>query len=349
EEGWQLVQLLEDYKYSLLNEEELIKIEKRTHNLDFYLKKIKRQLLEMGGELAVKRASQDPLLINKLIWEKLKNQQTGPFQIHPRRGRLWDLHENHILLIGSPSFPSSQREKTKKMLDFLEKTKEKITQKFPSQPIHIHCIGGHIGALENTQILRQDGSIAMILVTLALGILGFFFFQRKYFIPLMFLPPFFGITFGLACFVLLKKPISLIALGCGSLLVGITVDYGIHFLYHLDSHPNTKGNQVLKNLFLPLIMGAITTSLAFGCLLTSSIPALRQIGLLALFGILGAYLFTLFLFPLLLDPFINRKNSPKATSKNFQNYLVTFFQKHRTSLLFAYLVLLLCLLPGLSF
>ena len=88
-------------------------------------------------------------------------------------------------------------------------------------------------------------------------LLGFLVFRRRLFVILIFLPAAFGLTLAAGVIALWDPFFSAIALGCGTVLVGIAVDYGVLLLYHLDNVETgrTKRKQVLRALVFPLVMG----------------------------------------------------------------------------------------------
>ena len=63
---------------------------------------------------------------------------------------------------------------------------------------------------------------------------------------LIFVPTMVSLAFTGALAALTGQKISAIALGCGALLVGITVDFGIHILFHADTLGTAHAGKIIK-------------------------------------------------------------------------------------------------------
>lgn len=104
---------------------------------------------------------------------------------------------------------------------------------------------------------------------------------------------------------------STIALGIGSVLLGIIVDYALYF-YSVYS---AKGDirKVIRDLSLSIIMCSVTSATAFFSLLFVKSQVLRDLGLFAGFSILGAALFSLTVLPHLVRMERTRKRMRRKT------------------------------------
>jgi predicted exporter len=78
-------------------------------------------------------------------------------------------------------------------------------------------------------------------------------------------------------------------------ILGIAVNYSLHFLAHLKHTPDIK--TVIKDLVWPLTIGSTTTVLAFFCLRFANAAVLRDVGLFAGFSLIGAALCALIFLP----------------------------------------------------
>src|SRR5690606_1057838 len=121
--------------------------------------------------------------------------------------------------------------------------------------------GGPAVAAGNAQQMKQD-TILTLSITLALLLLQTLYVFRKKLVPfLLMLPVLFGGLFGLALTMLLQGSISIIALGTGAIILGIAIDFSVHFMSHARQHPNMEDN--VRTLVFPLTLGAFTTIAAF--------------------------------------------------------------------------------------
>ncbi len=261
-------------------------------NINRRLATLKRQLIEPSGLFLRETIMHDPLNINGLILKKLAALKDETSGIQMKSGRIWSSDGNHLLMIASPVFPAVDTVQGKKMIAFLNSTRNSLL-KNRSPGVHIRYSGVHIATLHNSSVIQKDVKKTIAVLSIAIVVVGFLFFSRKLFICLVFLPTTFSLTFSLAVLSLIDPYVSAIALGCGAVLIGITVDFGIHILYLVDntaSNDNTPAH-VVRKLYKPLTIGAVTTITAFMSLMFSSLPGQRQMGLYASLGVMTAAIF----------------------------------------------------------
>ena len=93
-----------------------------------------------------------------------------------------------------------------------------------------------------------------------------------------------------------KDSISIIVLGIGSVIIGIAVNYPLHFLDHLREESDQR--QALKEMVPPLLTGNITTVAAFLCLVWLDATAMRDLGAFGALMLIGTIMFVLIFLPL---------------------------------------------------
>ena len=91
-------------------------------------------------------------------------------------------------------------------------------------------------------------------------------------------------------------PWSIIVVGIGSVIVGIAVNYPLHYLDHIKQEPNKR--EALKDVIQPLVIGNITTVAAFACLVFVKAEAMRDLGLFGALTLVGTILFVMVFLPL---------------------------------------------------
>ncbi len=215
----------------------------------------------------------------------------------------------------------------------LERIKENLEREYPG--IKIDFYGSVPVAIANTRQIREDIKLTVSIALVLLVFLMLFFFQRLRNILLIFLPAFIGGIIALFAFSFFKPEISALSLAIGSVLLGITVDFSLHFLTHHKHSGLTK--KTLKDVSEPIIMSGFTTTSAFLCLIFISSPALRDLGIFAAIAVIGAAIGALLFIP-------HFSKTKKSTDKKL--YKHTFIEKfasfefHKIKpLLFAILVL----------
>jgi 1-acyl-sn-glycerol-3-phosphate acyltransferase len=105
----------------------------------------------------------------------------------------------------------------------------------------------------------------------------------------------FGALFSLALISLIKGSVSVIAIAAGSIVMGIAVNYSLHYFVHLRHTANIR--DTIRDLAKPMTVGSATTVLAFLGLQFVNASLLKDVGLFAGFSLIGAMLFSLIFLP----------------------------------------------------
>jgi len=126
----------------------------------------------------------------------------------------------------------------------------------------------------------------------------------------VFLPVIFGALMALGFMGIFIGEVSAIALGIGSVLLGISVDYAIHILSHFRQ--NSDKSILFRDVATPIIMSSLTTSSAFLSLLFINSKALNDLGVFAAISVFSAALFSLIILPHL----IKNKRTKKVQRRN---------------------------------
>jgi predicted exporter len=100
--------------------------------------------------------------------------------------------------------------------------------------------------------------------------------------------------------------LHLVTLVFGASLIGVAVDYSLHFLTHSGSSVTMAGadsssvkTPPLKFLLPGLLLALATSLVGFGSLLQASLPGLRQMAVFSMVGLVSAWLFVVVMFPVL--------------------------------------------------
>lgn len=174
--------------------------------------------------------------------------------------------------------------------------------------VRISAVGAPTIAVTNAKQIKTDSflSIALALVFI-FGILMFTMARKRNLLWLG-ISILFGWIFALAVIALFKSSISIIVVGIGSVIVGIAVNYPLHYLDHIKQEPNKR--EALKDVIQPLVIGNITTVAAFACLIFVKAEAMRDLGLFGALTLVGTILFVMVFLPLFAV-------TPKKTKKLF--------------------------------
>ena len=127
-----------------------------------------------------------------------------------------------------------------------------------------------------------------------------------------------GILVDLAFAAVTVQKLNMITSSFGALLVGLGIDFGIHLVSRFDEEHSSGKNpeQAIRSVFghvaSPILIGGLTTSIAFFSLMLSRTSAFRQFGLVSGMGILTTLCSSFILLPALLSTFPGKQaDSPK--------------------------------------
>ena len=162
--------------------------------------------------------------------------------------------------------------------------------------VHISAVGAPTIAVTNAQQIKKDSFLSVSLaIVLIFGILMFTMARKRNLLWLG-ISILFGWIFALAVIALFKSSISIIVVGIGSVIVGIAVNYPLHYLDHIKQEPNKR--EALKDIIQPLVIGNLTTVAAFACLMFVKAEAMRDLGLFGALTLIGTILFVMVFLPL---------------------------------------------------
>ncbi|HIB38355.1 MMPL family transporter [Mesonia sp.] len=273
----------EDYK---INQQRIAK-----DSVKSSIEGVYKSLVSPSGILTKRFVLNDPLQLSSLGLTKLKSLelQTG-FRIYKN----FLVHKNgkNLLLLITPNSNYSDAANQANFTDFLNSTVEELNQ---DNEVKASLFGSLLYSVANANQIKQDILFTVgIAVFILLGILIFFY--RKIYIPLvLFLPTLIGGIFALAFIYLLNGEVSLISLGIGAILLGISLDYSLHILTHYRNQPDVKS--LYKTITKPVLISCFTTAIAFFCLLFLNTEALADLGLFAGLSVIGSAMVALLIIP----------------------------------------------------
>lgn len=167
--------------------------------------------------------------------------------------------------------------------------------------VSIEYFGVAAVAHGNAQQLRYDTWLTLSITILSILVVLYGFLRKLASPILVFIPVVFGALFSLALINLMQGTISVLAIAAGSMVLGIAVNYSLHFLSHLKKEGRVR--QVLQDLVHPMTLGGATTVIAFLSLQFAEASLLSDIGLFAGLSLVGASLCSLIFLPHLVSDF----------------------------------------------
>lgn len=173
------------------------------------------------------------------------------------------------------------------------------------------------GFNQANQEMSTLGLLSVICIFLAI----FLYFRSIFPIFMSLIVIFSALSVGLFVCLFVFKTVHIIALLFGCSLIGITVDYVIHYCVAANCHtPSNDRLIVFKSLMPALLLAALSSAAGYGVLGFLPFPGLQQMALMASFGILTAFICVFFWAPYL----IKNKTHHCMPLKNFQKRFDVF-------------------------
>ena len=295
-----------------------------------------------------KTLGQDPLGIQGVFMSQLAGFQYGA---KIEDGRIESGDGKHILLVATPCDANVVGQKGRELVSYIERIRQVVVDAYPESKIRY--IGGIRVKEDNRELMRGDIILTTTVSTVLVLVLSFAVYRRAILVLLSLIPVAFGGLLALGCSALLSNEMSAIVAGFGGVLIGIAVDYAVYIIYRYDhfeglSQDTANLNQHLSVIAAPIGMGAATTIAAFLCLLLSSLPGQRQLGVFAAIGIGGAAFFSLVVLPQILSLLSSKKKKPILDLTNRVSRFFEWHQRHTRLGWGLVLVLSLAALGGIS-
>ncbi len=273
----------------------------------------------------------DPLGFTFLALQKLNNFRFDEnFIIED--GYIFSSDKKNLIIFLTPAYGSTETNVNGELMDGMDNISGSLSMAF-DQTVKLEYFGTAAVSVSNARQIKQDIiltiSIAVILMITFISL----FFRKKAIFFLIFFPAFTGASLALAILFLFQTNISAISLGFGAVLLGITIDYSLHFFTHLKNR-NDIG-LVIRDISTPVLISSLTTAAAFFCLLIIDSAAIRDLGLFAGISILGAALATLIILPQLAP----RKKVPAHPSSGFLHRIAAY-PYHQNKILGILIILL---------
>lgn len=295
---WGLYRLSSDYLPLYLTAEDYTELEARLQpdKIQAYFQKQKELLQTPAGGFISQALPQDPLGLNYMALSKFRAlNQNSQYSIIDNH--IFTADERKLIFFLTPRYANSDNKRNQA----LQQAMQSATTAFHA--LHPQCdvqyfSGGLIGA-DNASQMQKDTILTLSITLVLLIALTWYIFKRKRTGLLLMLPVIFGMLFSLGLLSLFKGTLAIMALGVGAVILGIALDFSIHYLNH--AREKTTSREDVQALALPLSLGAFTTIGAFFILNFAQASVLRDVGLFASLALTGASLFTLVFLPHIVD------------------------------------------------
>ena len=254
------------------------------------LQEDKRMLMFPTGNMLTNNIQRDPLGLFTPVVAKLQQRHLSlNYELYD--GYIFSPDMKRAIVMVESPFGSSETEHNTQLIALLKAQAAKVKQSQPA--LEVHLTGGPVIAVGNA---TQIKTLAILLITVLL----FLTFRRLKDLLLIVLAVAWGWLFAMGGLALVHDHVSVIVIGISSVILGIAINYPLHFISHL-SHTSTI-RSALKEITAPLLVGNVTTVGAFLALVPLQSVALRDLGLFSSFLLVGTILLVLIYLPHVVKP-----------------------------------------------
>ncbi len=198
-----------------------------------------------------------------------------------------------VLLFLAPDFNYQDSGKSAELVGEIDRAVKRLSETCPDAEVFYH--GAPVMSWSNAHQMKKDIYLTVGISLLLVLIFIFGCFKDWRVIPYQLLPIVFGIVTALACMYWIQGKMSLMALGIGSVVLGVALSYCLHLITHFKYVGDPE--RVLREESVPVVLGCLTTIGAFLGLLDTSSALLRDFGLFATFALVSSTLFSLIFVP----------------------------------------------------
>lgn len=227
--------------------------------------------------------------------------KTDPFGFYPRYVTSFHSHDspqtdpdgNITVQSEGKTWSIYQGEVTEKI--FSLKLQEKISESLlpilteieKEYSVEALRLGGAFYASAGAQLAQNEISKISLISTLGIILILLLIFRAPHPILLALAVIFSGLLAGLAACLLVFESIHILALVFGCSLVGVAVDYALH--YYCASFKPVDRFRILS-LLPAMPLGVLTSSIGYGALIVAPFPGIQQMAVLACVGLLCTFI-----------------------------------------------------------
>lgn len=201
--------------------------------------------------------------------------------------------DGHGLAFLTSPYGTSESGMNSKVAELVDEAINRLGTEHPE--VSVSAVGAPLIAVTNATQIKKDSMLAISLALLLIGLLLVFTYKRFSDILWIVVSITFGWLFAVGGIALIRDSMSIIVIGVASVIIGIAVNYPLHFMDGLKSGVSPRQN--LKEMVEPLLIGNITTIAAFLCLVWLDAVAMQDLGLFGSLMLAGTIIFVLVFLP----------------------------------------------------
>ena len=267
-------------------------------------------LLFPSGQMTAESVSRDPMGLFSPVLMRLRDAGAGNgYKLS--NGIIYTPDGIGLAFMTSP-YGMSETGQNARIAELIDKAIAETNTQVAD--VEVSAVGGPLIAVGNASQIKKDSILAVSVSAILILLLLFVSYRKFSDLLWVFVSVAFGWVFALGTIAAVHDSISIIIVGIASIIIGIAVNYPLHFMDILKEGKPVR--EVLKEMVNPLLIGNVTTVAAFLCLLWLDAAAMRDFGL---FG--GLMLIGTILFVLIFLPQFAKAHEPTAMRVNFGEIL----------------------------
>ena len=256
----------------------------------------KNALMFPSGDMVVSYIQSDPLHLFSTVLQRLRSSAAnGNYEIID--DCIFTRDGKGLAFLTSP-FGMSESGMNSKVAELVETAAAKVREEYPD--LEISAVGAPLIAVTNASRIKKDSILAISIALLLIGLLLAFSYKRSQDITWIAVSIAFGWIFAIGIMSLVRDSMSIIVLGVASVIIGIAVNYPLHYMDGFKAGVTSRMN--LREMVAPLLIGNITTVAAFLCLVGLDSIAMKDLGLFGSLMLAGTIVFVLVFLPVFAKP-----------------------------------------------
>jgi len=285
-----------------------------SHALEKRAAHLRSRLGQPDSILVSQTAPADPLGLFERIVERIRASQPAL----PGRGTRFTSVDGEyaIVLLGLRSSPFDSKRQSALLHD-IESEFARL-EAASGGPLELEQSGVNRVAVATELNVRRDGNLISTVSITVVCLLFLLVFRSLRHLLIAILTPLGGFAAAMAVALSSSAPVHGITLAFGFALIGVAIDYPIHFMnHHALTSPPSSPRETITRIRASLLLSGLTTTLAFLILSLSDYPGLAEMGSFAAVGIAVSLALTLFCTPAFMPPGGSPTRTQLALSAGF--------------------------------
>ena len=253
-----------------------------------------RNLVSPMGSFSGSFTTKDPFGLTQYPLNRLKALNKNE-NLEVYKGHLFSKSGNELLGFIELAYNASNTDINRHLIKSIQDNQREFQTSFPF--LEIGFFGSSAIAVENAKQVRKDIILTVSLAASILVILILLFFRRLTVLGRIAIPAILGVSTAITFIFFFNQSVSIISIAIGSVLLGISIDFSLHFLIHSQTERDLKA--LLRSISQPVLISGITTATAFFSLMFLNSSAMKELGTFAGISTFSAAVYTLVYLPLL--------------------------------------------------